>query len=121
MRFEHAPRTSFEDFASGNILHSAPGYPAFPIRLTLELFERARLLTGKPRVGVWDPMCGAGGIVTTLGLLRPEAITHILATDINEDATTLAAKNLQLLSDHGMRQRAKSLAEHSTRRAETAE
>ncbi|WP_127572472.1 rRNA methyltransferase [Georgenia faecalis] len=121
MRFEHAPAAHYGDFASGDVLYSAPGHPGFPVRLTLELFERARLLTGRSRVGVWDPMCGAGGIVTTLGLARGEAITQILATDISGDATTLAAKNLELLTDEGLRRRARLLAKRSDARAEVVE
>jgi tRNA G10 N-methylase Trm11 len=121
MKFEHAPAANYADFASGQVLYSAPGHPGFPVRLSLELFERARLLTGRSRVGLWDPLCGAGSIVTTLGLARGEAITQILATDISEPATTLAAKNLELLTEDGLRRRARFLAGRSDDRAEAAE
>jgi tRNA G10 N-methylase Trm11 len=121
MRFAHAPAANYADLASGQVLHSAPGHPGFPVRLSLELFERARLLTGRSRVGLWDPLCGAGSIVTTLGLLRGEAIGRILATDISVTATTLAAKNLDLLTDDGLRRRARSLAERSATRADAAQ
>ncbi len=120
MKFEYTPGANYADFASGHVLYSAPGHPAFPVRLSLELFERARLLTGRSRVGLWDPLCGAGSIVTTLGLARGEAITQVLATDISEAATTLAAKNLGLLTDDGLRRRARFLAERSDDRAEAA-
>ena len=121
MKFEYTAAANYADLAGGQVLYSAPGYPGFPVRLTLELFERARLLTGRSRVGVWDPMCGAGTIVTTLGLARGEAITHILATDISEAATTLAAKNLELLTEDGLLRRARSLAGRSPGRVEAAE
>jgi len=120
MRFA-APAADYSDFAGGQVLHSAPGFPGFPARLAIELFERARLLTGRTRVGVWDPMCGAGGIVTTLGLARPEAITRLLATDISADAVALASKNLGLVSEVGLRRRARELAGRSAARAAAAE
>lgn len=108
MRFEHAPAADYSDLASGHVLFSAPGHPAFPVRLTLELFERARLLTGRARVGVWDPMCGAGSIVTTLGLARADAVSRVLASDVSVEAVGLAAKNLGLLGEAGLLARAAS-------------
>lgn len=86
MRFEHAPMGTTKISQADTSCTSAPGYSGFPVRLTLELFERAHQLSGMPRIGVWDPMGGAGSIPTVLGLLRPDAISRILATDISEAA-----------------------------------
>jgi len=111
VKFEHAPEASYEDVGGGVVLHSAPGHPGFPSRLALELFLRAQALTGKDRVGLWDPLCGAGGIVATIALLRPSALTRALATDADPDALRLAAKNLALTSVSGLVARRRELAD----------
>ncbi|WP_165962886.1 rRNA methyltransferase [Occultella glacieicola] len=105
MRFEYAPDESYQDVGGGQVLHSAPGFPGFPARLALELFERARVLAGTGRVGLWDPMCGAGGIVATLALLRRDALTRVLASDVSDRALELAVKNLRLTTPEGLAQR----------------
>lgn len=87
----------------GQVLHSAPGLPGFPPRLAVELFERARLLAGADRVGLWDPMCGAGGIVAALALLRADALTRVLASDVSDRALELASKNLHLTTPEDWR------------------
>ncbi|MFD2352348.1 hypothetical protein ACFSTC_28350 [Nonomuraea ferruginea] len=47
MTYRHAiVRTSHEDLASGAVLHSAPRFPAFPVRLASEIFQRALALRG---------------------------------------------------------------------------
>lgn len=110
MKFAHAGDDSYEDVGGGVVLHSAPGHPGFPARLALELFARAQALAGKEHVGLWDPMCGAGGIVTTIALLRPQALTRVLATDVSPSALELAARNLPLTSATGLTARRGELA-----------
>lgn len=110
MKFAHADDASYEDVGGGVVLHSAPGHPGFPSRLALELFARAQAITGKERVGLWDPLCGAGGIVATVALLRPSALTRVLATDVDPDAVRLAEKNLALIPDAGLLARRGELA-----------
>lgn len=111
MKFEHAPDASYEDVGGGVVLHSAPGHPGFPSRLALELFARAQAMTGKDRVGLWDPLCGAGGMVATVALLRPSSLTRVLATDVDHDALQLAERNLALASATGLVARRRELAE----------
>lgn len=113
MKFEHAPQASYEDVGGGQVLHSAPGFPGFPARLAVELFERARALVGRERVGLWDPMCGAGGILTSVALLRPEALTRVLASDVDEGALGLARRNLELTTRAGLKARRAELVERS--------
>ncbi|GLQ54029.1 hypothetical protein GCM10010862_12880 [Devosia nitrariae] len=109
MRFEYAPAVSYEDLGSGQVLYSAPGFPAFPARVSIELFERARQIVGRQQVSVWDPMCGAGGIVATLGIACAHSITNVIATDISGDAVWLARRNLELTSPQGLSRRANEL------------
>lgn len=111
MKFAHTEDASYEDVGGGVVLHSAPGHPGFPSRLALELFARAQALTGKERVGLWDPLCGAGGIVATVALLRPSALSRVLATDADPDAVRLAERNLVLTSDAGLVARRRELAD----------
>jgi len=113
MRFCYAQTDAYEDVGGGRVLYSARGFPGFPPRLAVELFERARQLTGLDRVGLWDPMCGAGGMVTTVALLRHDNLTRILASDVNEAALELAAKNLSLTSAKGLVARRAELLDRS--------
>lgn len=110
MRFDHANGDHYEDAGGGRVIHSAPGFPGFPPRLAVELFERARLLNGRERVGLWDPMCGAGGIPTAVALLRPERLQRVLASDVDPAAVALAAKNLALVTPTGLAERRRELA-----------
>lgn len=109
MHFDYAPNTDYADVGSGHVLYSAPGFPAFPARLSIELFERARHAAGVDRAALWDPMCGAGGIVTTLGLTRGNAIRRILATDVSSHAIALAERNPKLVHADGLTDRAETL------------
>ncbi|MEU9891467.1 hypothetical protein [Sphaerisporangium sp. NPDC051011] len=95
-------RENHEDPASGGVLHSAPGFPAFPVRLASEMFQRALALHGKSAALVWDPCCGSGYLLTVLGLLHPRQITGVLASDIEPEALRLAEQNLGLLSRAGL-------------------
>lgn len=109
MRFQYAPDMSYKDVGSGHVLYSAPGFPAFPARLSIELFERARHAVGVSRASLWDPMCGAGGMATTLGLTCSDSLRQILATDICGDAVSLAQRNLKLISSEGLAHRSEEL------------
>jgi tRNA G10 N-methylase Trm11 len=94
---------SYEDFSSGRVLRSRPGQPAFPVRLARELYEQARALNGAEKPVLYDPCCGAAQLVTTLGLLHAPA--HVIASDIDDTALTLARENLALLAPDGLPRR----------------
>lgn len=111
MRFDHAVDDTFDDAGGGRVVHSARGFPGYPPRLAVELFSRAREMVGRSRVGMWDPLCGAGGIVTSIGLLRPTEVRRLLATDVNPDAVQLASRNLSLVSRSGLLARRQELTE----------
>ncbi|GAA0991750.1 hypothetical protein GCM10009555_079600 [Acrocarpospora macrocephala] len=114
-RYETA-RADYSDFASGAVLHSAPGMPAFPVRLASEIFQRALALRGSgDQAVVWDPCCGSGYLLTVLGLLHRPRIKTLLASDVSDDALGTARANLNLLSEPCLRDRAAELADRAER------
>ncbi|MCF6467925.1 rRNA methyltransferase [Nonomuraea sp. MG754425] len=117
MTYRHAiDRTNHQDLASGAVLHSAPGFPAFPVRLAGEIFQRALALRGGDRPAVlWDPCCGSGYLLTVLALLYRRQIASVLACDLAPEARHLAARNLGLLSQAGLAARAADLEERAAR------
>ena len=102
-------RTDHSALASGQVLRSAPGYPGFPVRLASELLQRAMGHLEPGRVRLWDPCCGSGYLVTVLGLLHRDLITHVHATDVDADAVGIAARNLELLTARGLAEREREL------------
>ncbi|WP_116245403.1 rRNA methyltransferase [Nocardiopsis sp. FIRDI 009] len=95
-------RADHSALASGQVLRSAPGYPGFPVRLASELFQRALAHVHDTPVRLWDPCCGGGYLVTVLGLLHRDRISHVRASDVDADAVELAARNLELLTASGL-------------------
>jgi hypothetical protein len=108
-----AQRENYEDLASGRVLYGRPGFPAFPVRLASELFQRcAELLSrqGKPPPYVlFDPCCGGGYLLTVVGLLHGGSLSQVLASDIDEEAVALARRNLSLLTPSGLQARLQEL------------
>lgn len=102
-------RTDHSALASGQVLRSAPGYPGFPVRLASELLQRAMVHVEGARVRLWDPCCGSGYLVAVLGLLHRDRLTHVRATDVDEDAVGIAARNLELLTARGLAEREREL------------
>lgn len=107
MGYSRTERIDATDLAPGAVLHSAPGQPAFPVRLALELFRRAHADLGGAPVTLWDPCCGSGYLATVLGLLERPRLRAVLASDLSEDALTLAARNVALLDPVGLDERAR--------------
>jgi len=102
-------KSSYEDFASGRVLHNAQGTTAFPVRLASEIIQRClRILEDKGSKGpysLYDPCCGGAYLLTVIGLLHNEMIHEIFASDINENILGIAEKNLSLLSAKGLNRR----------------
>jgi 23S rRNA (guanine2535-N1)-methyltransferase len=107
-------RESYADL-SGGVLHSAPGFPAFPVRLASEMFQRALAFSPSSTARVWDPCCGSGYLLTALALLHRRDITSVLGTDLNPAALVLARKNVDLLSERGMGVRSDELRARAER------
>ncbi|MEV4473042.1 rRNA methyltransferase [Nonomuraea sp. NPDC049504] len=106
----------YQDLASGSVLHSAPGFPAFPVRLASEIFQRALdLRGGRHPATLWDPCCGSGYLLTVTALLHRPVIASVLASDLDPRAVDLAGRNLALLSGSGLASRAADLRERSAR------
>ncbi|MET8002752.1 rRNA methyltransferase [Nonomuraea glycinis] len=117
MTYRHATvRTGHQDLASGAVLHSAPGFPAFPVRLASEIFQRALALRGGDRPAVlWDPCCGSGYLLTVVALLHRRRLASVLASDLDPEARSLAERNLALLSQAGLAARAADLRARAAR------
>lgn len=109
-------RADYGDLASGAVLRSAPGFPAFPVRLASEMFQRAAALRGGTApLTVWDPCCGSGYLLTVVGLLHRDRIGTLVGSDVAEDAIGIAASNLSLLHRDGLAARESELAELAER------
>lgn len=104
---------NYEDYSSGRVLYNQHGTTAFPVRLASEIFQRCvQILKQQAKCGpytVYDPCCGGAFLLTSLGLLFPEDIDCIYASDIDENVLQLADKNLSLLSDSGLNRRISQL------------
>jgi hypothetical protein len=104
-RLDHA------DLASGAVLRSAPGRPAFPVRLAEELFLRAADHLPEGLLTLWDPCCGSGYLVAVVGLRQRLRLRKVVASDADPDAVRLAAENLALLTADGLQARETVLQE----------
>ena len=111
-------KENYEFLSSGRVLYSLPGQSAFPIRLASEILQRCfAILENNGNKGpytLYDPCCGGGYLLTTLGFLHLPRLKKIYASDIDPQAIILAKKNLSLLNPSGLQQRMaqlKSLAE----------
>ncbi len=107
-------RPDYADLASGRVLHSAPGFPAFPVRLASEIFQRCLALRAdaglrEPCV-LYDLCCGTGYLLTVLAYLHGTSLSAVIGSDIDEKACELARRNLALLSRAGLDARAAELA-----------
>lgn len=107
-------RESYADL-SGGVLHSAPGFPAFPARLASEMFQRALAHTSTRAARVWDPCCGSAHLLATVTLLHPDRIAGVLGTDVDPAALELAGKNIGLLSGAALTARAEELQTRAAR------
>lgn len=106
---------SYEDLASGRVLYNGRGMTGFPVRLASEIAGRCfHMLAERGNAGpytLYDPCCGGGYLLASIGLLHSGKISRVLAADIDAAVLELAAKNLALLSRSGMEQRMAQLQE----------
>jgi 23S rRNA (guanine2535-N1)-methyltransferase len=116
MKYKYATEhLDYSDFSSGRVFYSLPGHPAFPVRLASEIFQRclaqrAYIFGITSPCTVYDPCCGAAYHLSVLGYLHGEQIQKIIASDIDEKAVALAARNLGLLHRNGLDERSRELS-----------
>ncbi len=105
---------NYEDYASGHVFYGLPGHPAFPIRLTTEMFQRGLdILRGRGLTGpvtLFDPCCGGAYHLSTLAFLHWSDIGTMFASDIDQDILAVAARNLGLLTSAGLEQRRQEIS-----------
>ncbi|KOP66645.1 hypothetical protein AMS62_16425 [Bacillus sp. FJAT-18019] len=112
--YESAQR-SYEDFASGRVLYNAKGTTSFPVRLASEIVQRCfHILEEKGVEGpytLYDPCCGGAYLLTVTGLLHGQRIRRVVGSDIDAEVLNIAERNLSLLREEGLEQRAEQLKE----------
>jgi methylase of polypeptide subunit release factors len=117
MQYKYArEQEDYSDFSSGRVVYSLPGYPAFPVRLASEIFQRclaqrARIYGNSDPCVVYDPCCGAAYHLSILGYLHRDHIREIIGSDVAERAVSVARQNLSLLSMDGLDRRIQELSE----------
>jgi tRNA G10 N-methylase Trm11 len=113
MQYKYAKElVDFSDLASGRVLYSLPGHPAFPVRLASEIFQRCIAIRGDSSPCVlYDPCCGAAYHLSVLGFLHREHIHEIIGSDVDEKAVALAKQNLGLLTAAGLDRRIDQISE----------
>jgi 23S rRNA (guanine2535-N1)-methyltransferase len=103
---------NYADLASGHVFYSLPGYPAFPVRLASEIYQRCLALRG--RAGspctIYDPCCGAAYHLSIITYLHWDSICRVICSDIDEKAVQLAERNLGLLTPGGMERRNREIS-----------
>lgn len=100
----------YSDLASGRVFYNLPGYPAFPVRLASEIFQRCvahrqQIYQTTARCALYDPCCGAAYHLSIIAYLHRRHIREIIASDIDEKAVAFAKRNLGLLSIAGLEKR----------------
>ncbi len=106
MEYKYAQNENYEDFASGRVLYHMGGEPTFPVRLTLELYERCLSYSNKKtNITLYDCCCGGAYMLTVLGFLKSYSISELYGSDINTKSLKLAEDNLGLLTNDGIRKR----------------
>lgn len=116
MQYRYAKEQSdYSDLSSGRVFYSLPGYPAFPVRLASEIFQRCldyrqRLYGSSTPCTLYDPCCGTAYHLSVLGYLHGEHLREIVASDVDEKAVVWARRNLGLLSMEGLHKRTEEIS-----------
>jgi hypothetical protein len=110
MEYKFTPNDNFEDFAAGRVIYHMGGEPTFPVRLSLEIYERCLQYSAKKTdIILYDCCCGGAYMLTILGLLKSKTISEIYGSDIDSKSMKLAADNLSLLTKTGIHKRREEL------------
>lgn len=107
-KFENK-RKNYSAFASGSVLKSFPGQPAFPVRLASELFQRSTEILNRAGINLpytlYDPFSGSGYLITSLGFIHGNSLSKIFGSDIELETVNTANDNLNLLTEAGLKRR----------------
>ena len=102
-------KRDYSDFSSGRVLYNAANTTAFPVRLACEIIQRAFDILIKKGAHepfkIYDPCCGGGFLLATIGFLYHKQISELIATDYDDEVLDTAKKNLSLLSYEGLARR----------------
>lgn len=110
MEYKYASNNNYEDFASGRVLYHVGGEATFPVRLSLELYERClQYSMKKSDLSLYDCCCGGAYMLTILGMLKNNSISKLYGSDISKDSIQLAKDNLSLLTKSGLNRRREEL------------
>jgi len=106
MEYKYTVDDNFEDYASGRVLYHTGGAATFPVRLSLEIFERCRSYSEKKQdIILYDCCCGGAYMLTVLGFLKGESLSAVYGSDIDEQIIKAANDNLHLLTREGLYKR----------------
>ena len=106
MQYDYCQNENFEDFASGRVILHKYNYPNFPVRLAQEIYCRClSYIKNKTDICIYDPCCGSGYMLTTIGFLNINSLKTIVCSDFNGHALEIAGKNLNLLNISGLQER----------------
>ena len=114
MEYKYAENRDYSFLASGNVLKHFSGMPCFPVRLGIELFERAYRRIGREKITVYDPCCGSGYSLAVLGMTEQDKIRALYASDVDGDCLEAAECNLSMTSPEGLRASAEKLLRGGT-------
>ncbi|MFK7924279.1 MAG: hypothetical protein AB8H47_20145 [Bacteroidia bacterium] len=110
MEYKYALKQNHEDLSSGRVIYHKSGLSTFPVRLASEILMRCvSYLPKDTEISLYDPLCGEAYLLTTLGFLHPDLISHIVGSDISSEALVFAEKNLGLLTQEGLLNRQEEL------------
>ena len=102
MEYLYAPKEDYTFLAGGNVIKHFSGMPSFPVRLTLELFERAYRCIGKEKIALYDPCCGSGFSLTVLGMIEQDKIAALYGSDVEPACVEAASCNVSLVKREGL-------------------
>lgn len=108
-------RPDFSDLASGRVFHSLLGHPAFPVRLTDEIYQRClakRNAQGMTEpCALYDPCCGTAYNLSVLAYQHWRSLRVVIGSDIDQTALQVARQNLGMLSMEGLDKRIGEITE----------